>query len=280
MKFKVDAELRYEVKQRGTLLLCIHAYESPRQILSEESFLVTEGVRCDFFPLASGQHRYVRIDTQAVVDLAINYSVFVETDPDSLRVIEIGEVPISDLSPEALPFLFPSRYCQSDEIGSLAQELFGHVAGPLGKAKAISDWIFENVSYTVGASDPTTTALDILETRQGVCRDFAHLGIAFCRALSIPARYFSGYAAHMQPPDFHACFEVFVGDRWFLFDPTRLSHPRGMARIATGLDASDTAVATIFGDIQLTRSAVSCVTADGADLPPEDLEGQAIQLKG
>ena len=84
-----------------------------------------------------------------------------------------------------------------------------------------------------------TSAFDTVTQRAGVCRDFAHLGIAFCRALSIPARYFAGYACNMQPPDFHACFEACIGNRWFIFDPTRRAALNGLVRIATGRDAAD-----------------------------------------
>ncbi|MDP0489621.1 MAG: transglutaminase family protein [Verrucomicrobiota bacterium JB023] len=279
MKFVVNAELAYEVNQRSTLLLCIHAYSTSNQLLSNEIFTTTRGATCDFFPLEAGQNRYVRIDTHDLSELLITYSVDVETNPDSQRVVDIDSVPITDVSPEALPYLFPSRYCESDELGPDAFRLFGNILGPLQKAKAVADWIFNNVTYQAGASDSSTTAMDTYRTRQGVCRDFAHLGIAFCRALSIPARYFAGYAANMHPQDFHACFEICVGNEWFLIDPTRMSHPLGMVRIATGFDAANTSVATIFGDVQLTRSSVDCQPAEGQILTPESLEGRVISLE-
>jgi transglutaminase-like putative cysteine protease len=100
--------------------------------------------------------------------------------------------------------------------------------------------------------------MDTIEQRRGVCRDFAHLGIALCRALNVPARYVTAYAYQLNPPDFHACFEVFVNGWWYVFDPTRLAPLNGLVRIATGRDAADAAVCTIFGDPQLTKSMVSC----------------------
>jgi len=178
----------------------------------------------------------------------------------------------------ALPFLFPSRYCQSDRLGKLAWKEFGGIDHPYDQVVAIADWIFENIDYLSGTTDAGTSAFDTVTQRSGVCRDFAHLGIALCRALSIPARYFTGYACNMQPPDFHACFEAYIGNRWVIFDPTRLASLNGLVRIATGRDAADASVATIFGRMQLTGMMVSCTSPDFQPLGPDDLAGQAIVL--
>ena len=129
-------------------------------------------------------------------------------------------------------------------------------------AAAISDWIFEHVAYQSGSSDETSSAVDTLEKRQGVCRDFAHLAVGFCRAMNIPARYVSVYADLLQPPDFHAVFEVFVGGMWYVLDPTRLAPLNGFVRIATGRDAADVSVATVFGNSAFQSSVVSCVAVD------------------
>ena len=179
----------------------------------------------------------------------------------------------------AITYLFPSRYCQSDRLGRLAIKMFGGISHPYDQVVAIADWIFNNIDYLSGATDAETSAFETVTQRAGVCRDFAHLGIAFCRALSIPARYFAGYACHMEPPDFHACFEACIGNRWFVFDPTRLSALNGLVRIATGRDAADASVATIFGLMQLTGIAVSCVSHDFKALNADDLAGHAILIE-
>jgi transglutaminase-like putative cysteine protease len=171
------------------------------------------------------------------------------------------------LNPDAVPLLFPSRYCQSDRLRHHAQDLFGHLQHPYEIAAAVSDWIFENIAYVSGSSGETSSAMDTLESRRGVCRDFSHLGIAFCRAMNVPARYMSCYACQMEPPDFHACFEAFVDGWWFIFDPTRLASLNGLIRIATGRDAADTAVCTIFGNPELTLSAVWCISTDASFIP-------------
>jgi transglutaminase-like putative cysteine protease len=279
MAFHISAELRYNVEERSTMLLSLHALSTANQTLSNEVFTLTEGATCEFFPIQTGMNRYVRIDTGSLSDLLITYRVEAKTNPDSRQIWAIDQIPVGRIHAEAIRYLFPSRYCQSDQLGNLAFELFGQIIHPLAKAAAISDWLFENISYTPGSSDASTSACDTLNQRAGVCRDFAHLGIAFCRALSIPARYFTGYACNMQPPDFHACFEVCVGNQWFIFDPTRLSSPNGLIRIATGRDAADASLATIFGDVKMQSIAVSCSADHFQPMSHEELIGKAVLLE-
>ncbi len=137
---------------------------------------------------------------------------------------------------------------------------------------AICDWIHANVEYLRGSTDSMTSAFDTVTQRTGVCRDFSHLGIALCRALNIPARYFAGYAYELEPPDFHACFECFIGGSWTVFDATQLAHLNGLVRIGTGRDAADAAVASIFGSATCRKMVVSCALGEGqtfqADRPP------------
>jgi transglutaminase-like putative cysteine protease len=162
------------------------------------------------------------------------------------------------MNKKAVQFLFPSRYCQSDRLGRLAWDLFGKIEHPYEKVVAITDWIHDNVDYELGSTTSITSAFDTVTQRAGVCRDFAHLGIALCRALNIPARYFSGYAYELEPPDFHACFEAFIDGHWFIFDATRLAHLNGLIRIGNGRDAADAAVASIFGFANSTKMEVDC----------------------
>jgi transglutaminase-like putative cysteine protease len=146
----------------------------------------------------------------------------------------------------------PTRYCESDLLGHAAQKLFGALPPGHARVQAIVDWIHENVDYQLGSSQATTTAMEVFVQRAGVCRDFAHLGVTFCRALNIPARLVVGYARFdAPPPDFHAVFEAFLGGRWVLFDATKMSPLDEMIRIATGRDAKDVAFATIFGPVSM-----------------------------
>jgi len=278
MAFQINVELHYQVMMRSTVLLSIHALATPRQILSHEFFQVTPGVSWEELPMETGENRYIRMDTGNVTDLQIRYDVMAETRYSMISHQEIQGVPITEIHRSAIPYLFPSRYCQSDRLGRLAMKMFGGIDHPYHQAVAIADWIFENIDYLSGATDTETSAFDTVTQRAGVCRDFAHLGIAFCRALSIPARYFAGYACHMQPPDFHACFEACIGNRWFIFDPTRLAPLNGLVRIASGRDASDASVATIFGLMQMSHMSVSCVSDNFTPFGADDLKGRAIVI--
>ena len=279
MAFQINANLHYDVLERSTVLLSIHALATQNQRLGLESFTVTPGVVWEPLHVGTGDTRYVRLDTGNASTLEVSYSVMAQTRHTMVSHQEIQGIPISEIRRSAIPYLFPSRYCQSDRLGRLAMKMFGNINAPYFQTVAIADWIFDNIDYLSGATDTATSAFDTVTQRAGVCRDFAHLGIAFCRALSIPARYFAGYACNMEPPDFHACFEACIGNRWFIFDPTRRAPLNGLVRIATGRDAADAAVATIFGQMQLTSMSVSCVSEDFQPLTAADLTGQAIMIE-
>lgn len=280
MAFQINVDLRYDVLMRSTVLLSVHALATQNQKLRQESFKVTPGVVWEEMPVGTtGENRYIRLDTGDATKLEVSYAVMAETRHTMVSHEEIQDIPISEIRRSAISYLFPSRYCQSDRLGRMAMKMFGSINHPYHQTVAIADWIFENIDYLSGASDTETSAFDTVTQRAGVCRDFAHLGIAFCRALSIPARYFAGYACNMEPPDFHACFEACIGNRWFIFDPTRRASLNGLVRIATGRDAADAAVATIFGQMHMTDMSVSCVSDQFQPLSAADLAGRAIMIE-
>jgi transglutaminase-like putative cysteine protease len=262
MQFQIGAELHYEGLQRTTLILNVHALRTPSQTIIEEHFHVEPLVRCEEFLSVTGENRFVRLETGTVKALTIHYTARVETHVRTVKQRDINAVPVGQIDRGVIPYLFPSRYCQSDQLGRLAWNKFGKIKHPYDRVMAITEWIHDNVEYLRGATDSGTSAFDTVTQRAGVCRDFAHLGIALCRALSIPARYFTGYAYQLQPPDFHACFEAHIGGRWFIFDATRLAPLNGLVRIATGRDAADASVATIFGRSRCTLIKVSCDLVD------------------
>ena len=132
----------------------------------------------------------------------------------------LAEVPPAELPLDIVHYVYPSRYCPSDQLLNFAAREYAAVEPGYVRVKAICDWIHANVEYAFGASDAHTAANDTLLSRRGVCRDFAHLAIALCRALNINPRVLLGYVQGLQPPDFHACFEAYLGQRWFLFDST------------------------------------------------------------
>ncbi|CAN5591733.1 transglutaminase family protein [soil metagenome] len=268
MQFQVLSHLEYEVIFPSSLILNIHAQRNSEQTILEERFTVTPNVKTEEFLLDNGTSRFIRLETGDEKKIVIDYAAIVECTYDVLPAGEMDAMTISELDPTAIPFLFPSRYCQSDLLDRLAWDLFGKIAKPYDKVNAIVDWIHNNVEYVHGTTTSITSAYDTVTQRTGVCRDFAHLGIALCRALDIPSRYVSAYAYQLVPPDFHAVFESHLGGRWILFDATRLAPLNGLVRIGVSRDASDAAVASIFGGMQCTTMNVECKLVDGQTFTP------------
>jgi transglutaminase-like putative cysteine protease len=187
-------------------------------------------------------------------DLAMRYDAIVMV-PDQMdaEANSAPQLPVEDLPGEVLHFTLPSRYCLSDQLMGTAWELFGQTEPGGARVQAICDWVHDNVRFQYGASNPLTTAVDVLAQRKGVCRDFAHVAITFCRALNIPARYVFGYlpdiyvTAPPWPMDFAAWMEVYLGDRWWTFDPRNNARRVGRVLIGRGRDALDVAMLTTFG---------------------------------
>ncbi len=167
------------------------------------------------------------------------------------------EVAPDDLPDEALQYLLPSRYCQSDELASFAIEQFGGSAPGWTRIQAVSNWVHDHLGFDYGSASPTFTAVDALRDGHGVCRDFTHLAIALCRALNVPARYVFGYLPDIavpdpgSPMDFCAWMEVWLGDRWYTFDPRNDQRRIGRTVIGRGRDAADVAMVTTFGPVTL-----------------------------
>ena len=263
MKFKIHSDISYQVSMPTTFIFNVHALRTPSQQIMEESLVVTPPITIEEFSYNSGTSRFVRLKADGNTSFDISYTATVDTH---YKVIDQGQelqtVPVVELDGDIIPFLFPSRYCQSDKLQKLAYKEFGQIENVYSKVLAITDWIYNNVEYISGSTNSQTSAIDTLIERAGVCRDFAHLGIALCRALSIPARYFTGYAFKLNPPDFHACFEAYIGGNWIIFDATRLVPLNGLVKIATGRDAADAAVCSIFGNALSTKINVECNAID------------------
>jgi len=193
----------------------------------------------------------------------IRFDAHAEVSPEA----DGADVGAEEVPPEALPdtvlsYTLPSRFCPSDQLGGVAWELFGAIAQGWARVQAISDWVHGEMSFDYGGSASTATALDVLATRTGVCRDFAHLGVALCRALSIPARYAFGYLPDIgvpapdAPMDFCAWMEVFLGGRWWTFDPRNGAPRVGRVLIGRGRDALDVAMVSTFGTVELESMVV------------------------
>jgi transglutaminase-like putative cysteine protease len=248
VRFSVGCEIGYDVGQSATLIFNIEAMRGGRQTVINEQLVISPTLVADEKTAIETGNRYVRLTAPRGL-VNIRYTAEVELDSLHQAPTVIDEVPIATLPLDILPFLNPSRYCPSDQLARFANRQFGNVAPGFGRVVEICNWINSEVDYLFGTSDTTTTAADTFALRAGVCRDFAHLGITFCRALGIPARFVSCYAWQLKPQDFHAVFEAYLGDRWYLFDATRMAALDGMVRIGVGRDAADTAFANIYGQV-------------------------------
>jgi transglutaminase-like putative cysteine protease len=204
------------------------------------------GNRCERFELAAGDSR---LAYEAHVTLA---------HPADAIVPDASETPVSQLPDEVLSFVMPSRFCLPDELGHEAWQRFGSHTPGWTRVQAVVDYVHDHLEFVPGASNPWTTAADAYRAGQGVCRDFAHLAITFCRALNIPARYVFGYIPEIgvvgpiEPMDFAAWFEVYLDGEWHTFD-ARNNKPRiGRVIVGRGRDAVDVALITSFGPLTLT----------------------------
>lgn len=243
MEFKVSAQLKYDAEEPGTLALNIRALQG-----GEETLVIDPG-SISYFDYSSSVNRFLVLPISEPGVVSISYSSIVKNQFDFIDFSGLTPTPISQLDPAVLLYMNPSRYCQSDKMTRLALHLFGNIDNEYEQVQAITEWIHQHVEYMIGSTNGETSACDTVIQRAGVCRDFAHLGIAFCRALDIPARYCSVYSFDLPQQDFHACFEAYLSGYWIIFDATKMAPLNGFVRIGMGRDAADTAISSIFGKI-------------------------------
>ena len=252
--FKIKAKLVYDLPFPADILLAIEVAQLPDQTLITD-LMTVDGAG----PLATttgedgvGRRTWV----PATGRLAIHYDASVDICRQITPLGNLNTTPHSALTPAVIPYLWPSRYCESDRFAAFAMREFGHLMGG-AKVLAMAEWIATHLEYLPGSSDTATTAVDAFVSRHGVCRDFAHLMAAFARAADIPARVVSAYAYGLKYQDFHAVVEVWLEGAWHLVDATRLAVPENLIRIAVGRDATDVSFMTIFGSAFLVEQSVT-----------------------
>jgi transglutaminase-like putative cysteine protease len=269
MKVRVGCELVYTSQFETPMLTILRARESSRyhQRLAETRRVEPGDVLRSYLDAFGNEVWRTVIGPGS---LSLRHDVLAEVPPTPDPVLPgLAKVPVAALPDDVLVYTLPSRYCPLELFIDDAWKRFGHLQGGWDQVQAICDWLHDNVRYESG-STPATGSFEAYQERRGVCRDFAHLGIVFCRALNIPARYVSGYLPDIgvppdgRPMDFHAWFEAFLGGEWRTFD-ARHNQPRtGRVLIAYGRDAVDAAFSTTYGSAQLTRMKV------WADEVPDD----------
>ena len=250
LRYQLGCELDYHLTEDSTFIFNIAIAKNKYQNIVQENLEIIPSLMIEEHITAVEQNRYFRLNAPPC-HLQICYQAIVELFSEDADTATAFEVPTANLPLNILHYLYPSRYCQSDQLLNFVAAEFSDLVSGHSRVTAICNWIYDHVSYLSGSSDSLTSACDTVIQRVGVCRDFAHLGIAFCRALNIPARFVSGYAYGLNPPDFHACFEAYLGDRWYSFDPTRLVANNEFIRVGIGRDAADVSFATIFGSVEI-----------------------------
>ncbi len=247
--FDIDCELNYEVLAPSTFVFKIEAATVADQIVHWERLTTLPalplerhsdmlGTRTLKVNVSPGPFS-IRYEACATVERVDGHPGMRESDP--------AELPL-----DVMPFVTGSRYVESELIFADAVAWIGTADRGFERVERICRWVRDHIKYEIGTSIPYGTTRDVLASRTGVCRDYAHVSIALCRALNIPARFVVGHVMwDSPPPDFHALFEAWLDDRWVLFDPTQMAPTGDVIRIGSGHDAADLAFATIFGSANL-----------------------------
>ncbi len=273
MRILVGCEMTYDFQYPTTVIAMLNVHSSRFSDLEKPDYLLTipsvplEGYRDSFgnwcirFVAPPGR---ITLKTDTVVR---DHSAS-DLPPDTSAT----EAVASMLPTDTLMFLLGSRYCETDRLSNIAWDLFGHLTPGWSRVQAICDYVHNRITFGYEHSRPTRTAFEAFEERRGVCRDYAHLAIAFCRCLNIPARYCTGYVSDIglplphAPGDFAAWMEVFLGGRWHMFDPRNNSPRIGRVLIAYGRDAADVPLTLTFGPNALVDFIVT--TEEAPDIEP------------
>jgi transglutaminase-like putative cysteine protease len=252
---QVGCVLGFDVTEAAEIVLQI-AVARPG---NEQMSAVCDGRRVDIEELvdSSGRQHLLRVPAGT---LTVVYSA--DVPPPVVETRDVGDL-------ERVVALRPSRYCPADLLTGFAAREFGAETDPVARVRAITAYVFEHLSYEAGVSGPSTDATETLLGGRGVCRDYAHLVAALCRAVEVPARVVAVYAPGLSPMDFHLVVETALDGRWQVWDATRLAPRSTLIRIATGRDAADVALATtVSGRLTMTDMRITAVA--GTDLPVDN----------
>jgi transglutaminase-like putative cysteine protease len=258
MRIKVGYELVYECPQPTPMLLMLNIHYSRASDIVMPDHLVTDPA-LPITPYRDGFGNWCSriVAPKGVTRISTSAVVRDSGAPDPV-VPSARQHPLQEIPDEALVFLLPSRYCETELLGDIAWELFGGTEPGWGRVQAICDFVHNHIEFDYMQARATRTALEAYNEKVGVCRDYAHLALAFCRCMNIPARYCTGYLGDIGVPpphgvmDFAGWFEVYLGGQWYAFD-ARNNTPRiGRILIGRGRDAVDVALSTTFGPAKLT----------------------------
>lgn len=255
---RIGCALIYETPQAVPLILNLKPRRDPWQALQEEKLVLGPNLPAEEFDDAHGNIVYRLMLQPGRNEIRHDAIVAVPPFADNHNFGDGPALSPADVPPSLLRYTLPSRYCDSDRMLNFAWEKFGAYAPGRAQVEAVCTWVHTNIEYRYGSGSAEISAWDVLQRGYGVCRDFAHLAIALCRALNLPTRYVTGHLPDIgyvdpgSPMDFHAYFEVYLGNHWFTYD-ARFNVPRiGRVKVSCGLDAVDGAFATAYGPARLT----------------------------
>jgi transglutaminase-like putative cysteine protease len=272
MFIRLGYELVFDVPAPVPMMMLLYTHPSRQNDLcTPDALQISPSVEVDDFTDAFG-NRVARVMAQPGKLRLYNDLIVKDSGVPDPQAPHAMQHPVEELPPDTLQFLLGSRYCEVDKLSDIAWNLFGQTPPGWARVAAICDWVHNHVTFGYQYARSTKTAVDVYDERRGVCRDFQHLAITFCRCLNIPARYATGYLgdigvpASPNPMDFSAWFEAYLGGQWWTWD-ARHNKPRlGRVLMATGRDAVDVALTTSFGSARLEKFAVTTQPVDSADL--------------
>ncbi len=262
MKIRLGYDIEFQVTGEVPIITLLHVHPSREKYLLEPDELQTDPlIKVESYRDTFGNHSCRLLAPPGKLRLQNSTLVQDSGKPDEVD-LNAQEIPIEQLPHDVLPYLMNSRYCEVDLLSSTAAELFWDAPRGWARVQAVCDWVHKKVTFGYEFSSPIRTALGVYTERVGVCRDFQHLAITFCRALNIPARYATGYLGDIgvivapSPMDFSAWFEVYLGGRWWTCDARHNIRRIGRVLMATGRDATDCAITTSFGRARLLKFVV------------------------
>jgi transglutaminase-like putative cysteine protease len=253
VKIRFGYELVYGVPQPTPMIFALHSQPQGGQQLLRPDVMRTEPEVPLFFYADAFGNTYTRMEAPAGLLRVTADGIMEDCGEPEPAHEAAAEYAVRDLPPETLQYLLASRYCETELLMNEAWRLFGHLSPGWSRVQAICDFVNREITFGYAFARPTKTALETFRERQGVCRDMAHLAIAFCRCLNVPARYCTTYLGDIgvppvdAPMDFAGCMEVFLGGAWHVFDPRNNARRIGRIIIARGRDAGDVAISTAFG---------------------------------
>ncbi len=263
MLIRLGYDIRFRVHAAVPMIALLNVHPSREKDLVEpDQLTVSPALQVEQFHDVYGNRSCRFLAPEGELHLSNSTLIRDPGEPERPNYLA-REVPVQELPAETLPFLMNSRYCEVDLLSPIAAELFGGLPRGYQRVQAICGWVYSKVTFGYPFARPTRTALDVYTERVGVCRDFQHLAVTFCRALNIPARYVTGYLGDIgvpispDPMDFSAWFQAYLEDRWWTFDARHNSPRIGRVLMAVGRDATDVAITTAFGRAELTKFEVT-----------------------